>query len=95
MTAFSNKSFTVACDSGALTDDEMRERWEAVFGKRPERICEVNASTQTMHFLPCSCDECRTLCRVCGARTHEIRAGRIVVVTDGRCELCKPGGNER
>ena len=85
MTAYANKSFTVACSSGDLTADEARARWEAVFGKRPERVCEFDERTQTMHFSPCSCQECEARCRICGATANSIRGGRIVLVRDGRC----------
>lgn len=89
MTAYPNKTFSVACSSGDLTDDEARARWEAVFGKRPEKVCEVDPATQTMHFQPCTCQECSSRCRICGAEANSIRGGRIVLVAHGRCDACR------
>lgn len=88
MTAFTNKTFSVACSSGGITDEEARERWEAVFGPRPERECERDPVTQTLHFLPCECQECQSRCRVCGVEANAIRDGRIVLVASGRCSSC-------
>lgn len=75
--------------SGTLSDDEARDRWEAVFGPRPERECERDPVTQTLHFLPCTCQECVSRCRVCGAEANSIRGGRIVLVAHGRCSSCQ------
>lgn len=88
MTAFAAKSFTVACSSGGISDAEARARWEAVFGPRPEKTMERDPAAQTLHFQPCSCQECQTVCRKCGGRTNELRDGRIVLVTHGRCGPC-------
>lgn len=88
MTAYANKSFSVSCSSGALTAEESRARWEAVFGPRPERRAELDPDTQTLHFIPCTCEECQTRCRKCGAATSSIRDGRVVLVTNGRCGPC-------
>lgn len=88
MTAFTNRTFSVACSSGGITDEEARERWEAVFGKRPERACEYDRGNGTLHFLPCECQECVSRRRVCGAEANAIRDGRIVLVASGRCSSC-------
>lgn len=88
MTAFTNRTFSVACSSGGITDDEARARWEAVFGPRPERACEYDRNAGTMHFLPCECQECVSRCRICGVEANAIRDGRIVLVTSGRCSSC-------
>ena len=89
MTRFADKSFSVACSSGDVSADEMRARWEAVFGPRPEQRCEYDPRNQTLHFQPCDCQECCARCRVCGAEANAIRGGRIVLVAHGRCEMCR------
>jgi hypothetical protein len=34
MTKFTEKSFSVSCNSGGVTDDELAKRWEMTFGKK-------------------------------------------------------------
>jgi hypothetical protein len=34
MTKFTQKSFSVSCASGGISDEEMQKRWEATFGKK-------------------------------------------------------------
>ena len=83
MTEYTRKSFTVACSTDS--SDDARARWEAVFGVRPERECEQDEATQTIHFFPCGCYLCASRCRICGAEANSIMGGRIVLVANGRC----------
>ncbi len=36
MTKFTEKSFSVPCASGGVSDDELARRWEATFGKKAD-----------------------------------------------------------
>jgi hypothetical protein len=41
MTKFTQKSFSVSCASGGISDEELQQRWESTFGRKKPRAEEV------------------------------------------------------
>jgi len=61
MTAFADKTFSVPCSSGTVSDEEMQRRWDATFGKKREGTHELVIYDEVSKYDP---DEIQTVMKL-------------------------------